>query len=114
MELPRVKTKMWLLEFTATPVASPRWRSGGSFRKSGTEWKRISGVCWAKTGATTKKKQNEEGAFHVIEPRDFAPHHTRVWGISRLLEICIELRREELRRGGPGERVENRQRVYWI
>src|SRR5713226_9063397 len=61
-----------------------------------------------------EKKQNKKGAFHVIQPRDFAPHHTRVWGVSRLLEICVELRREELRRGGPGERVENRQRVYWI
>jgi len=39
-----------------------------------------------------EKKQNENVAFHVIQPRDIAPHHTRVWGISRLLDICIGLR----------------------
>src|SRR5712664_3607128 len=38
-----------------------------------------------------EKKQNEDGAFHVIAPRDFATHHTRVLGISRLLEIYIAL-----------------------
>src|SRR5947208_15125661 len=54
---------MWPLEFTATPVASPRWRSGGSFRKSGTEWKRISAVCWAKAGMATNRAANRMERF---------------------------------------------------
>src|SRR5882762_9644376 len=54
---------MWPLEFTATPVASPRWKSGGSFRKSGTEWKRISGGCWAKRGEATKRHKTRSECF---------------------------------------------------
>src|SRR6267378_550451 len=31
--------------------------SGGNFRKSGTEWKRISGGCWAKRGTAAEKSR---------------------------------------------------------
>src|SRR5271169_1005582 len=36
---------MWPLELTATPEASPRFMSGGSFSRFGTESKGISGGC---------------------------------------------------------------------
>src|SRR5438552_18478624 len=51
---------MWPFELTATPVASPRCRSGGGFRISGTDWKRISRGCWAKRGAATIKNKKRE------------------------------------------------------
>src|ERR1700690_467086 len=41
---PRVNTKIWCLEFTAMPATSPKYMSVGSFRKSGTESKGISGT----------------------------------------------------------------------
>jgi hypothetical protein len=40
----RVKTKMWPLEFTATPGTSPKFAPAGSLKKSGTESKAISGT----------------------------------------------------------------------
>src|SRR5260370_17678751 len=54
---------MWPLELTATPATSPRWTSGGSFRKSGTEWKRTSGGCWANRGAAAKKSRTKTKRF---------------------------------------------------
>src|SRR3954452_6376825 len=44
LDPPRENTKTWPLEFTATPAASPRCRSGGSFRKFGTESYGIEGA----------------------------------------------------------------------
>src|SRR6202035_1014670 len=55
--LPREKTKMCPLEFTATPETSPRYMFSGSFSKLGTESKGISGApSWAKiaSGAIIK------------------------------------------------------------
>jgi hypothetical protein len=46
-----VKTKTCPFEFTATPGTSPKCKPGGSFRKSGTDSKGISGtVCCANAG----------------------------------------------------------------
>src|SRR6266850_5926273 len=66
-----------------------------------------------------RKKEQNNRAFHVIQPRYFAPHHTRVWGISRLSRICmsricIGLALVEPRTGGRCGRAENQQRVCWI
>src|SRR3954471_16084553 len=57
LDPPRENTKTWPLEFTATPAASPRCRSGGSLRKFGTDSYGIKGAgcpalpsSWAKAG----------------------------------------------------------------
>src|ERR1017187_415324 len=43
--VPREKTKICPLEFTATPLTSPRYRSLGSFSRFGTESNAITGTC---------------------------------------------------------------------
>ncbi len=45
--LPRESTKMFPFEFTATPVASPRYTSLGSLSTSGTESKAMTGASCA-------------------------------------------------------------------
>src|ERR1700722_8854707 len=57
---------MWPLEFTATPGTSPKFMPGGSFGKSGTESKAISGtLCCAKAGAAMKA--NNASRYLFIE-----------------------------------------------
>src|SRR5262245_41864156 len=53
--LPRLKTKTWPCELTATPDASPRYRSAGSFRNSASAVYGISGAgCCAKAVAAAR------------------------------------------------------------
>src|SRR6266446_3804543 len=55
---------MWPLEFTATPGTSPKFMPCGSFGKSGTESKAISGaVCWASAGPASSAKHAIMNAF---------------------------------------------------
>src|SRR5260370_40385424 len=46
-----------LPEMTATPATSPRGGSGGSFRKSAAEGKRICGGSWENTEAVKKSSK---------------------------------------------------------
>src|SRR5215469_13795950 len=61
---------MWPLEFTATPGTSPKFMPSGSFGKSGTESKAISGaVCWASAGPASNAKHAIMNAFIGFLPR---------------------------------------------
>jgi hypothetical protein len=59
----------------------------------------VSGVAdfgWllGESGNGDKQGEKKDEAFHGMQPRDLgisSPHHTRIWEISRLLEICIGL-----------------------
>jgi len=54
---PREKTKTFPLEFTATPATSPKLRSAGSLKKSGTESKGISGTDCAKAAEIESRRR---------------------------------------------------------
>ncbi len=57
--------KMWPLEFNATPDTSPRYRSGGSFRRFGTESKGISGTASCANAARTSLRNNATRKYFI-------------------------------------------------
>src|SRR5580692_11844973 len=58
---------MWPLEFTATPGTSPKFMPGGSFGKSGTESKAISGtLCCAKAGAAIAAMETKNASRYFF------------------------------------------------
>src|SRR5436190_810369 len=61
MVLPREKTKMCPLELRATPATSPKYKSDGSLRKSGTESNGISsGSCAGRNDAANRNSKRIE------------------------------------------------------
>src|SRR5271167_2203271 len=81
---------MWPLELTATPAASPMFKSGGSLRKFGTESKGICGTDCAKAAGLSSTKAATNRRFTMTSLDVFSPIYmgkpTReacLWGCGR-------------------------------
>src|SRR5262252_9289353 len=87
-------------EFTATPLASPKCRSGGSLKKLGTESNGISGTaCWANSVGVIIRIATTRTVF-IWPPRviERLKQPTNTDGLyKRLLELQLE---SQLNRSG--------------
>src|SRR5215468_12129021 len=73
LTLPRDNTKMCFFEFTATPVASPKYKLAGSFNTLGTDSYDITGTCCASAGPLNNAIRTSSQAIIIASLSNTAP-----------------------------------------
>src|SRR5882762_2427428 len=96
------------LELTATPAASPRYMSGGSFRKSGTDLYLISGRCGC--AKTDPAKNNNRMQRLIAQPFQIGEMHASIGPpMNRGRLLCdADFPAQLMRQNRPGTIIGNR------